>query len=61
MSGGIKVNENWRKRRKEELMQMFGNSDTFLFLRISRLNSIGQVNKTDSKKKASEIFNNNPK
>jgi hypothetical protein len=27
--GGIKVNENWRKRHKEELMQLFGVSDTF--------------------------------
>jgi len=31
---------------------MFGDSDTFLFLRISRVNWIGQVNRMDSKKKS---------
>jgi hypothetical protein len=25
--GGIRVNENWRKRYSEELMQLFGNLD----------------------------------
>jgi hypothetical protein len=38
MSEVIKVNENWRMRHKEKLMQLFGDSDTFSFLRISRVN-----------------------
>jgi hypothetical protein len=27
MFGGIKVNENWRKRYNEELLQLFGDFD----------------------------------
>ena len=52
MFEGDKVNENWEKRHTEELMQMFGDSDTFSFLRISRMNWIGRVNRMDSKKKS---------
>jgi len=48
---GIKINKNWRKRHTEELMQMFGDSDTFSFLKISRLTWIDHVNRMDSKKK----------
>ena len=36
--GGIKVNENWRKRCNRELVQMFGDLDILSFVRISRLN-----------------------
>jgi hypothetical protein len=38
MSGGIKVNENWRKRCNKEFMQLFGDLDILSFVRISRLN-----------------------
>jgi hypothetical protein len=38
-----------RKRCDEELMQMFGNLDIFLFAKISLLNWIGYVNRTDVK------------
>jgi len=27
LSGGIKVNENWRKRHNKELMHLFGDFD----------------------------------
>jgi len=49
--GGIKVNENWRKRYNEELMQLFGDLDILSFVRISRLNWIGHDNRVDNKKK----------
>jgi hypothetical protein len=60
MSWGIKVNENWRKRHNKELMQPFGDLDIPSFVSISRLNWIGQVNMKDSKRKVSQMFNNNP-
>jgi hypothetical protein len=33
--GGIKVNENWRKRYNKELMQLFGDLYILSFFRIS--------------------------
>ena len=33
--GGIKVRENWRKRYNKELMQLIGDLDILLFVRIS--------------------------
>jgi len=58
--GGNKVNENWRKRCKEELLQLLGDLDILSFARISQLNWLGQVNRKDSKRKASQVSNNNP-
>ena len=55
MLGGIEVNENWRKRYKKELMQLFGDLDIILFVRISRLNWIGHVNGMDSKIKVTQV------
>jgi hypothetical protein len=53
--GGIRVNENWRKRSSKELMQLFVNLDVDIlsFVRISRLNWIGHVNRLDRKRKVS--------
>jgi hypothetical protein len=58
--GGIKVNENWRKRYNKELMQLFGDLDILSFVRINQLKWIGHVNRMDSKRKVSQVFNNNP-
>ena len=59
MSGEIQVDENWRKRYNEELMQLFGGSDVLSFVRTSRLNQTGYVNRMDSNRKVSQVFNNN--
>jgi hypothetical protein len=56
----IKVNENWRKRHNKKLKQMFGDLDILSFVRISRLKWIGRVNRTESKRTVSQVFNNNP-
>jgi hypothetical protein len=32
--GGIKVNENWRKRNSKELMQLFGDLAILSFVRM---------------------------
>lgn len=53
------MNENWRKRYNKQLMQLFGDSDKHSIVRVSQLNWIGHVKRTDSKRKISEIFNNN--
>ena len=59
MFGGIEVNENWRKRYNEELLQLFGDLDVLLFVRVSWSNWIGRVNRMDVKGKVSQVFNNN--
>ena len=59
--GGIKVNENWKKRYDNELMQLFGDLDILSFVGISRFNWIGHVSRIDSKRKVSQVFNNNLK
>ena len=61
MFGGIKVDEDWRKLYNTELMQLFGDLDirVLSFVRISWLNWIGHVNGMDSKRKVSQVFNNN--
>jgi hypothetical protein len=59
MFGGIKVNENCINWYNQELMQLFGELETFPFVRISCLNWTGHVNRMDSKRKVSQIFNNN--
>jgi len=41
-------------------MQQFGDFDVLSFIRISRVNCIGYVNRMDSKRKVSQVFNNNP-
>jgi len=53
MFGGIQLDEDWRKRYNTELMQPFGDLDirVLSFVRISRLNWIGPVNRMDIKKK----------
>jgi hypothetical protein len=59
MLGGINGNKNWRKRYKE-LVQLIGDLDILSFVRISQLNWIGHVNRMESKRKLSLVFNNNP-
>ena len=41
-------------------MQLFGDLDVLSFVRISRLNWIGHVNRMDSKRKVSQVFNSDP-
>jgi hypothetical protein len=41
-------------------VHMFGDLHTLSFVRLSLLNWIGYVNRMDSKRKVSQVFNNNP-
>ena len=41
-------------------MQLFGDLDILSLVRVSRLKWIGYVNRMDSKRKVSQVFNNNP-
>ena len=41
-------------------MQLVRDLDILSFVRISRLNWISHVNRMDSKRKVSQVFNNNP-
>jgi hypothetical protein len=42
-------------------MQLFGDLDILSFVRINQLKWIGHVNRMDSKRKVSQVFNNNPR
>jgi len=41
-------------------MQLFDDLDIFSFVRISPLNWFSHVNRMDTKRKVSQLFNNNP-
>jgi hypothetical protein len=41
-------------------MQLFGDLGILSFVRTRRLNWIGYVSRMDSKRKVSQVFNNNP-
>ena len=41
-------------------MQLFVDLDVLSFVRLRRLNWIGQVNRTDSTRKGSQVFSNYP-
>jgi len=56
----MKTNEYWRKRYNKELKQLFGDLDTLSFVKIRRLNCIDHVNRMDTTRKVSQVFNNNP-
>jgi hypothetical protein len=56
--GELKVNDNWRKCYNKELMQLFGDFDILLSVRMSQLYEIGHVNRMESKR--CKVFNNNP-
>jgi hypothetical protein len=42
------------------MMQLLGDLDILSYVRISRLNWIGRVNRMGSKGKVSQVFKNNP-
>jgi len=54
--GGIKVNENLRKRYSKEKMQPYGDLDLLSFVRINLLNWIGHVNGMHSIRNVSQLF-----
>jgi hypothetical protein len=60
MFGEIIVNENWKKRYNEDLMQVFGELEILSFVRISPLNWIGKAKGRDSKRNVSQVIDNNP-
>ena len=51
---------SWRQRYNKELMRLFEDLSILSFVRISRLNLIGQVNRMVSKRKISQVFNHDP-
>jgi hypothetical protein len=58
--GGIKVNENWRKRHNKEPMQLFRVCDVRPFVRKCRLKWIGHACRVESKRKLGQVLSNKP-
>ena len=57
VGGGIKGNENYRKRNEKLLMQLLGDSDILRFVRTVGLNWTGHVNRMVSTRKGNQTFN----
>ena len=60
LCGEITVSENRRKRYNEELMRLLVYLDIISLVELSSLYWIGHLNRTDSEREGSQIFNNNP-
>jgi hypothetical protein len=58
--GAIKINNCWRRRHNNELIQLYGDLDMISFIRINRLRWIGHVNRKDNKRMAIQVFANQP-
>jgi hypothetical protein len=54
--GAIKINNCWRRRHKNELMQLYGDLDIVSFIRIKRLRWIGHVNRMDNKRMVYQVL-----
>jgi hypothetical protein len=59
MFGGITVNGIGRKGYNKKLIRLFGDLDVLSFVRIRRLNWIGPLNIMATKRKVSQLSNNN--
>jgi hypothetical protein len=59
--GAIKINNCWRRRHNDELMQLNGDLDLVSFMRINRLRWIGHVNRMDNKRMVYQVFANQPR
>jgi hypothetical protein len=59
MFWGIKVNENGESDIIKNYSCCFGDLDILSCVRLSRLEWIGHVNRMDSKRKVSQVLNNN--
>ena len=55
----MKENENYTKRYDIELVQLLADLDVLSLVRTVRLNWIGCVNRMDSARKVSQVFNVN--
>jgi hypothetical protein len=58
--GAVKINNQWRSRNNNELMQLYDDLDIVSFIRISRLKWIGYVNRMDNKRKVKQVFSTQP-
>jgi hypothetical protein len=58
--GAIKINNCWRRRYNNELMQLYGDLDAVSFIRINRLRWIGHVGRMDDRSMVYHVFGNQP-
>jgi hypothetical protein len=54
--GAKKINNCWRGRHNNELMQLYGDLDIVSFIIINRLRWIGHVNRMDNKRMVYHVF-----
>jgi hypothetical protein len=58
--GAIKMNNCWRRRHNNEVMQLYGDLGIVSFIRKNRLSWIGHVNRMDNKRMVYHVFGKHP-
>jgi hypothetical protein len=56
----IKINNRWRRRRNDELMQLYDDLHIVSFIRLNRLRWIGHVNIMDNRTMVYQVFADEP-
>ena len=58
--GAVHVDDTWRRRYNNELMEMYGDLDVISFIKLNRLRWIGQVSRMDANKKVHQVCYTRP-
>ena len=53
--GAVYVDDTWRRRYNNELMEMYGDLDVISFIKLNRLRWIGHVSRMDANKKVHQV------
>ena len=58
--GGIKVDNNWRRRFNHELYQLYNEPDIVKYIKINRLRWLGHVQRMEEERVPLKLLNTNP-
>ncbi len=58
--GGIKVEDNWRRRYNHELYQLYNEPDIVKHIKITRLRWLGHVQRMEEERVPLKMLNTNP-
>ena len=58
--GAVHVEDTWRRRHNNELMEMYGDLDVISFIRLNRLRWIGHVSRMDINRKVHQVCYTHP-
>src|ERR1700755_620228 len=58
--GGVKVEENWRRRYNHELYQLYNEPDIVKYIKINRLRWLGHVQRMEDERVPLKLLRTNP-